>query len=520
MRISKKISTAVFILTFLLVNNAFAKDSHRNDYKKPNTHKLESSQPKNDKKHNHGRPFQALLTLIEENKSLINANQQDNINQDQVLLNLIESNKSLIESNQTLNASQNKNILEMLASYLNVIETNHQDNISQDQLLMNMIDESKAFTTAQNQALIGLIDSNTALINNNQNTNINQDQMLLSMINDSRLLIDANRADIANLTLATSDLKLKVTSLDNEIIVIQDKVTTNENELRSVLSQLQQSNNQISLITQDLLNLSATHTADLQTVNNEIAWLKAQVSGLDQELKALAENLSKKLTDLNTAISENSIALDGLMNEILLLTAETTQITAMISSLNTAITDLEQRSSQQEQQLGILAQQFTSMGEQLATITNPASVPVNLTGVHAEYTFDNRTVYFWKTPPCADLNLFENFCQNRGLNWWRAKSQADAQKLIDYGYNLDSNHTWIQIFGVTTQKGTASGIAGLLDGFSVNVDQPACMADSTTGFTGIRKKPCSMCNPEDNNNKSCCWDVDHQYDWFVCESIN
>ena len=527
MRYKKIIPVFIFALTFLLTNSALADNDKHKPKKKSYTKNSYSykSKPKDRdddrnehrKKYKKVHPHQKLMNLIEENKSLIGSNHQENINQDQLFLGMIETNKSLIDSNQILITTQSKTLLDMVTSFLTIktqIDTNHNQNISQDQLLMNMIEEGKAFNAAQNQAMVSMITSNTALIDTNQNQNISQDQMLLNMIKESKILIDANRSDITTLTITTSELKTKVTSLDNEIIAIEDRITANENELRNVLSQLNQSSDRMSLITQDLLNLSATHTADLLAVNNEIAWLKAQASSLDLELKALAESLSQKLTDLNIAIAENSIALDGLMNEILLLTAETTQITAMISSLNTTIADLEQRSTQHEQQLGTLAQQFTALSAQVTELTTPINAPVDLTGVHAEYDSDGRKVYFWKTPPCADLNQYQNFCQNRGLTWWRAKSQADAQKLIDFGYNLDSYHTWIQIFGVTSQKGTT----GLLDGFNIDVNGPACTSGSSDGFTGIRKWGCSMCNPEDSSNKSCCWDTSHQYDWFVCEA--
>ena len=520
MRNKKIVPVFLFVLAFLFTQSALAKNSKNGDYKtKSHTHQKDTYKSGYKKKHKNGRPFQALLALIEENKSLIGSNHQANTEQDQLLLSMLESNKSLIDSNQSLITTQSNTLMDIVTSFLTIksaIDTNHNQNISQDQLLMNMIEEGKAFNATQNQALVSMIASNTTLIDSNQNQNVSQDQMLLNMIKESKALIDANRSDITTLTITTSELKTKVTSLDNEIITIQDKITANENELRSVLTQLEQSNYEMSLISQDLLNLSATHTADLITMKSEIAWLKAQASGLDLELKALAESLSQKLVDLNTAIAENSIALDGLMNEILLLTAETTQITAMISSLNTTISDLEQRTTQHEQQLVVLAQQFTALSAQVTVMTTPANTPVDLTGVHAEYDFDGRKVYFWKTPPCANLNDFANFCQSRGLSWWRAKSQSDAQKVIDFGYNLDSHHTWIQIFGITSQKGTS----GLLDGFNVNLDGPACVSGSNDGFTGIRKMQCSMCNPEDHGNKSCCWDASHQYDWFVCEATN
>jgi len=138
---------------------------------------------------------------------------------------------------------------------------------------------------------------------------------------------------------------------------------------------------------------------------------------------------------------------------------------------------------------------------------------VDLTGVFAEYAFDGRTVYIWKTPvPCADLTLYTTFCTDRGLAWWSPKSAADAQELITFAYNLDLYHTWIQIYGSTT-----TDVSGLVGGYPVIVDSPGCVDGSSSGWTAFRKWGCSFCDPENQSNASCCWDGDHMYDWFVCE---
>jgi len=136
-------------------------------------------------------------------------------------------------------------------------------------------------------------------------------------------------------------------------------------------------------------------------------------------------------------------------------------------------------------------------------------VPVN---AFHQYDFEARTVYIFKSDKCADLNQHTTYCQDRGLTWWKAKSQADAQKLIDVAFGLDQWHTWIQVFGAATNNN------GTVDGYNVVVDGPGCVESSPDGWTAFRKWACSFCEPTNYQSQSCCWDKDHAYDWFVCQS--
>jgi hypothetical protein len=128
------------------------------------------------------------------------------------------------------------------------------------------------------------------------------------------------------------------------------------------------------------------------------------------------------------------------------------------------------------------------------------------------YPSEGRTVHLFKSGKCAALDQQVNFCQDLGLTWWKAKTQADAQKLIDEAFALDQHHTWIQVFGAVTNTQ-----ASTVDGFQVVVDQAGCVDSSPDGWTAFRKWACSFCEPSNNQNESCCWDKDHAYDWFVCE---
>ena len=138
-------------------------------------------------------------------------------------------------------------------------------------------------------------------------------------------------------------------------------------------------------------------------------------------------------------------------------------------------------------------------------------VSSDLAGVHSTYPFEGRTVYLWRTPTCADLTGYTGFCAARGLTWWRPRSAADAQQLVNHAFSLDSTHTWVQVFGLATT-------AGVIGGYAVTTDDPSCVGYSSSADWGaFRKWACSFCLPSSHSNQSCCWDSDHAYDWFVCE---
>src|SRR5690606_34588541 len=111
-------------------------------------------------------------------------------------------------------------------------------------------------------------------------------------------------------------------------------------------------------------------------------------------------------------------------------------------------------------------------------------VAIDLSGVFAQYSSENRTVYLWKTTKCAQLASHADFCTKRGLTWWAPKSQSDAQMLVDFAFGLDNYHTWIQVHGLVTG---AAGNKGTLNGYQVIVDSPDCVSHVGNGFAAFRK---------------------------------
>ena len=134
---------------------------------------------------------------------------------------------------------------------------------------------------------------------------------------------------------------------------------------------------------------------------------------------------------------------------------------------------------------------------------------MDLSGLYNSFPSGGRTVYVWQSNSSAALSSYNDFCEDRGLDWYEPNSQSDAQGVINQMYNYDSWHTWI-----ITKNNTTAGTWG---GYSVTTDSPSCVAYSSSGFSGIRKWGCSFCEPE-NHGYTRCWDSNHSYDWLLCQS--
>ena len=134
---------------------------------------------------------------------------------------------------------------------------------------------------------------------------------------------------------------------------------------------------------------------------------------------------------------------------------------------------------------------------------------MDVSGVEVTWESEGRTVYIWKSNPDLSLSSYNSFCEERGLEWFTPDSPADAQKTITDLYERDVHHTWI----ITKNNTTIGGTWG---GYSVTVDSPSCVDASSSGFSGIRKWGCSLCEPELYDTTKC-WDSGHSYDWLVCE---
>jgi len=140
--------------------------------------------------------------------------------------------------------------------------------------------------------------------------------------------------------------------------------------------------------------------------------------------------------------------------------------------------------------------------------------PVGPEGSYDSFESEGRTVWVFQSDPAASLSSYETFCEDKGVDWFVPKSSADGQLVIDNTFAYDSHHTWV----VTKNNTEAPYGVALWGGHEVVVDSPSCVETSSSGFSGIRKWGCSLCDPDLYGTTSC-WDAaTHDYDWLVCES--
>ena len=143
----------------------------------------------------------------------------------------------------------------------------------------------------------------------------------------------------------------------------------------------------------------------------------------------------------------------------------------------------------------------------------------DLSGLETSWSSADRTVYVWKSNSSEPISSYDNFCEERGLAWFTPDNAADAQKAITDLYARDGHHTWI-----ITKNNTTKGSTATWGGYTVSVNEPNCMDESSSDFSAIRKHGCSMCDPDrpsshGYSDSTRCWDSSHSYDWLVCEDL-
>ena len=133
----------------------------------------------------------------------------------------------------------------------------------------------------------------------------------------------------------------------------------------------------------------------------------------------------------------------------------------------------------------------------------------DLTDLYNSWESEGRSVYVFQSDPTVDIETYDTFCEDRGMNWFVPLTTEDAQLAINTLYEYDFYHTWI-----ITKNNTTMGSTATWAGFTVTVDSPSCVDDSDDSFSGIRKWGCSMCDPEHDSGTTRCWDSGHLYDWL------
>lgn len=194
-------------------------------------------------------------------------------------------------------------------------------------------------------------------------------QTLNSLIETNQALIEANQADIADLQATTDGLRADVDALFVDVGTLKDRVAVNEAELDQAFASMNGLWEDVASLASDLQLLQTRHEADIAEMKIQIDTMKSSLATLNDQMLALADTLSQKAAELRNAIDENATGLWKLLADVVLLTAE-------VSNMNVAVTDQENNiSSLNDQVVGHTAKllELGNRLQALKTATDNAS---------------------------------------------------------------------------------------------------------------------------------------------------
>jgi len=174
-------------------------------------------------------------------------------------------------------------------------------------------------------------------------------QELNAEIQTNRALIEQNRAAIDQLQLDVSELKDAVHSIDSRLTGLTEQVAANAHSLEDAFALIATAQGDIQALYNEMLRLAARHEEDISNIHMALAEIRSDLSSLSAQTTQLAADLEQKITELRSLISDNTIAIDGLLTDIILINAELSslngQYNALLSAQSTLTDQLNHYSS-------------------------------------------------------------------------------------------------------------------------------------------------------------------------------
>eukprot|EP01106_Pelomyxa_sp_JSP_P012124 TRINITY_DN3283_c1_g1_i1.p1 TRINITY_DN3283_c1_g1~~TRINITY_DN3283_c1_g1_i1.p1 ORF type:complete len:267 (+),score=56.87 TRINITY_DN3283_c1_g1_i1:512-1312(+) len=186
------------------------------------------------------------------------------------------------------------------------------------------------------------------------------------------------------------------------------------------------------------------------------------------------------------------------------------------------------RTCQQFPSVPTLGIQVTVPLKTSATVSPPlqqkSSIAPAPPAAYHEITSAGRKVFFYKVDSRAPLTTYTRFADDRHVRWWAPRSDIDAQRVIEVAHTLAQSESWYCMHAWVVTHGVASDPNNRkFGGFDVRTAVDDVHGNHTSvsvcngkGFTAVRKLSCSFGNPMEFGYTRC-WDMDHAYDWLVCE---
>lgn len=179
---------------------------------------------------------------------------------------------------------------------------------------------------------------------------------LQEQIDANRTLIEANASAIESLNQNTATLLERINAIEISIDGLSDQVAENTIEIGKALDQITTANGEIAALYSELGHLAARHDAELIEVNQQLATIGAELDNLNTLRNELADQLSAALASLNSQVSDNTIAIDSLVLELL-------NVNAQLTIVNSDIFGLENRSSALEEAQSTYADQLSELAD-------------------------------------------------------------------------------------------------------------------------------------------------------------
>lgn len=182
---------------------------------------------------------------------------------------------------------------------------------------------------------------------------------LQEQVDANRLLIEANSTAIDELGRDTAAILERIDAVEASMADLSDQVAENSNEIDNVLDQVTTTSGEIDALYSELSSLASRHEADLAGIGSQLTAIEAELENLNQLRNELAEDLRATLQGLDSQVTDNAVAIDSLLLQLVNANAQLTMV-------NSDIMNLENRSSDLEEAQAAYGEQLTQLTELVA----------------------------------------------------------------------------------------------------------------------------------------------------------
>lgn len=193
-------------------------------------------------------------------------------------------------------------------------------------------------------------------------------QELQSQIDSNRSLIEANAGAIGNLNADVAAINNRIDALSADVDSLALQVVDNTNAINGILAQAATTQNDLDALRTELSELAALHAADFAAINLAMDAVNAELVRLNNMRQALANELNTALAALTSAVGDNALAIDSLLLDLVTVNAQLTSINSNIADLSNRSDELEAAQALYASQLGELSNVVAGLESAVETL--------------------------------------------------------------------------------------------------------------------------------------------------------